>query len=320
MSPRLRRTPLTLPPTPVTTILTPLERIKVDASAEGSYVTMHRSTVEEVIEDLRERRADVVLLSVGRYDATSTARIAAMVNEFPRIPAFALLTDLQKSTPQSVLSLGQIGIRGLIDARQQSGWKALRELLIGEQSTDIQHVALAQLSHDLIVAHTDCWRFFELLFTHRPQIASVRQVARLMNVIPTTLISRFYRLRLPSPKRYIEVARLIRAARLLENPGLSVSSVARQLEYSSPQAFSRHVRKVMKMSPVQFRKSYDGSGMLQFFRRELIQPHLTTLLRFHPVEAKPSWIACDDQIDDTPIRTLRDRVKDGDLRQQSGDL
>jgi len=289
--------------------------------ANGSYTTLHRSTVDEVIEDLRDRRADVVLLSVGRYDAASTARIAAMVNEFPRVPAFALLTDLQKSTPQSVLSLGQIGIRGLIDARQQSGWRMLREFLVGEQAADIQHVALAQLSQDLIVAHQDCWRFFEILFTHRPQVASVRQIARLMNVIPTTLISRFYRLQLPSPKRYIESARLIRAARLLENPGLSVSSVARQLDYSSPQAFSRHVRKVMKMSPVQFRRTYDGTAMLNLFRQDLIRPYLSVLLQFHPVDAKPSWIASDEQQGHfTPPKTLRERVQDGDLRHPADDL
>jgi AraC-like DNA-binding protein len=299
-----------------------LERIKVDSVADGSYVTIHRNSVEEVVEDLRERRADVVLLSATRYDSTSTARLAAMVNEFPRVPAFALLTDIQKSTPHSVLSLGHIGIRSLIDVRNQSGWKALREVLVGEHSKDIQQVALSELSHDLVVAHSDCWRFFELLFTHRPQVASVRQIARLMNVIPTTLISRFYRLRLPSPKRYIEMARLMRAARLLENPGLSVSSVARQLEYSSPQAFSRHVRKVMKMSPVQFRKTYTGERMLQMFRQDLIQPYLSTLLRFHPVDAKPSWVPSDDQMDNAgpSLKTLRERFLDGELPNPARDL
>ena len=56
---------------------------------------------------------------------------------------------------------------------------------------------------------------------------------------------------------------LIRAARLFENPGLSVARVANHLDYSSPQSFGRHVRTVMRMSPVSLVTTYDGQGMLQ---------------------------------------------------------
>jgi AraC-like DNA-binding protein len=116
-------------------------------------------------------------------------------------------------------------------------------------------------------------------------------MGRHLNVIPGTLMSRFYRANLPSPKRYIDVGRLVRAARLLENAGLSVTSVARKLDYSSPQAFSRHVRCVLGMSPVRFREAYDGEKMLRKFREELILPHVATLRSFRPVSAQPGWIS-----------------------------
>jgi hypothetical protein len=83
---------------------------------------------------------------------------------------------------------------------------------------------------------------------------------------------------------------------MLENPGLSVSMVARQLEYSSPQAFSRHVRCVMKMSPVEFRRMHNGEAMLQLFYDQLIVPHLHVLHDFHPVVAQPGWIACNSDV------------------------
>ena len=91
-----------------------------------------------------------------------------------------------------------------------------------------------------------------------------------------------FRAKLPAPKRYLSLARLIRAARLFENPGLSVARVANHLDYSSPQSFGRHVRTVMRMSPVKFRATYDGQGMLQLFRRELILPHIDVLSNFRP--------------------------------------
>ena len=278
-------------PPVVATVLTPLERVRVDVAAHGAFDVLHRSSVEELSEDVRAREVDAVIVSVARYDTGSAARMAAMVREFPTVPAFALLTDVQRSTPHSVLELGRVGIRTLIDARSGTGWSTLRDLLSHEGSGDVQRQILDALNIDLAGVSSDCWKFFELLFTHKPYIANVRQMGRHLNVIPGTLMSRFYRADLPSPKRYIDLGRLVRAARLLENAGLSVTSVARKLDYSSPQAFSRHVRCVMGMSPVRFRETLDGAAMLNKFRAELILPHLGTLLTFRPATAQPGWIS-----------------------------
>ena len=275
----------------VATVLTPLERVKVDVAADGAFEVLHRASVEELTRDVQAQEVDAVIVSVARYDVTSTARMATMVREFPTIPAFALLTDVQRSTPHSVLELGKVGVRSLIDATSASGWSTLRDLLIHERSSDVQRQMLGALNFDLAGAPPDCWKFFELLFTHKPYIANVRQMGRYLNVIPGTLMSRFYRAGLPSPKRYIDVGRLVRAARMLENAGLSVTSVARKLDYSSPQAFSRHVRCVLGISPVRFRDSHDGEKMLLRFREELVIPHLRTLRSFRPVTAQPGWIA-----------------------------
>jgi AraC-like DNA-binding protein len=277
-------------PPVIATVLTPLERIRVDVASEGAFEVLHRGSVEELTEDVRAQDVDAVIVSVARYDLGSTARMAAMVREFPTIPTFALLTDVQRSTPHSMLELGRVGVRTLIDARSPAGWSVLRDLLRHERPTDVQRQMLGALSQDLAGASPDCWKFFELLFTHKPYIANVRQMGRYLNVIPGTLMSRFYRADLPSPKRYIDVGRLVRAARLFENAGLSVTSVAHKLDYSSPQAFSRHVRCVLGMSPVQFREAYSGDSMLLRFREELILPHVPTLRSFRPVTAQPGWM------------------------------
>lgn len=276
---------------PVATVLTPRERTRVDAAAQGMYHALHRESIDEVILDLRGRRAGAVLLSVARYGIHSSARMAAMVREFPRVPALALLTETEYSTPQSVLSLGQLGVKTLIDARQPAGWQVLRDILVAERSSDLQRTALGQINTDIAGAPNDCWQFFELLFSHNPRITSVRQLARHLNILPSTLMSRFFRAHLPPPKRYLSLARLIRAARLFENPGLSIASVANHLDYSSPQSFGRHVRTVMRMSPVVFRQTYDGEGMLGYFREQLVLPYRDTLTQFTPIAAMPGWIA-----------------------------
>jgi AraC-like DNA-binding protein len=275
---------------PVSTILTPGERVRVDAAGEGLYSVLHRESLEEVLADLRERKSGAVLISIARYGLQSSARMAAMVREFPRVPAMALLTETQHSTPQHLLALGQLGVRILIDARQPSGWQTLRDILAAERSNDLQRTALGQLSADLTGAPADCWRFFELLFSHSPQVHTIRQLSRQLNILPSTLMSRFFRAKLPPPKRYLSLARLIRAAKLFENPGLSVASVANYLDYSSPQSFGRHVRTIMGVSPVVFRQNYDGAGMLQYFRSELVSPYAEILQDFRPAATTPGWI------------------------------
>jgi hypothetical protein len=44
------------------------------------------------------------------------------------------------------------------------------------------------------------------------------------------------------------------------------------------------------MSPVKFRMTYDGQGMLQFFRTELVLPYVDVLCTFRPSAAYPGWI------------------------------
>ena len=275
---------------PVSTILTPHERSRVDAAAQGLCDPLHRESIDEVLSDLRQQKANLVLISVTRYGPQSSSRVAAMVREFPRVPAVALLTETQNSTPHTTLALGQLGIRTLVDARIPTGWQTLRNLLATQGSADLQRSALAQISLDLPGVSKDCWRFFELLFDPSPRISTVRQLARHLNILPSTLMSRFFRARLPAPKRYLSLARLIRAARLFENPGLSVARVANHLDYSSPQSFGRHVRTVMRMSPVTFRSTYDGQGMLQFFRTDLVLPYVDILCVFRPSAAYPGWM------------------------------
>src|SRR5438045_5184698 len=276
--------------TPVSTILTPLERSRVDAAAQGVCEPLHMESLDEVLSDLREQKANFVLISVTKYGSQSSSRVAAMVREFPRIPAVALLTETQNSTPHATMALGQLGIRTLVDARLPAGWQTLRNLLASQGSGDLQRSALAQISLDLPGVSKDCWRFFELLFDSSPRISTVRQLARHLNILPSTLMSRFFRAELPAPKRYLSLARLIRAARLFENPGLSVARVANLLDYSSPQSFGRHVRTVMRMSPVRFRTTFDGQGILQYFRTELILPYVDVLCNFRPSAAYPGWM------------------------------
>jgi AraC-like DNA-binding protein len=272
------------PPLPsISTILTPAERARVDAAGEGSYRAIHRDGVAELVGDLKARRADAVLVSVARCDGNVQTRIGAMVREFPRISTVALVSNVTPDAPRVALSLGSSGITQLVDVREPTGWHDLRRLLLSNRGADVQREALTQLTLDLAGADPDCLRFFEALFTAPPRLSTVRALSRDLGVLPSTLMSRFFRAGLPAPKRYLAMARLVRAARVFENPGFSIANVANHLEYSSPQSFGRHVRTLLNLTAGQFRNRFDGSGMLLHFRELLVLPHLSTLRALRPL-------------------------------------
>lgn len=275
--------------TPIATVLLPAERARVDAAGEGLYRALHRDSLDDVLRDLREQRVSAVVVSVARCSDREASYVARLVREFPRIPAVALLTQLEPNTPRAVLSLGHSGVRSLIDVRQPAGWRELREVLVADRAGDIERLALGQLAIDLAGAPEDCWRFFEALFRATPRVTTVRALSSRLRVLPSTLMSRFFRAGLPAPKRYLALARLVQAARVFENPGLSVANVANHLEYSSPQSFGRHVRTQLGMTALQFRQRYDGEGMLQRYREELILPHADVLRSFNPLSSSPRW-------------------------------
>ncbi len=277
--------------TSVSTVLTRDEQLRVDAAGEGSYRALHRESVTDVLRDLRANRAQAVIVSVACCDRIGAGGMTAMVREFPRVPTVALLSRLERATPSAVLQLGHSGVRRIVDVSEPAGWRELRSLLLTCQGDDIQRQALSRIALDLPGAADDCWRFFDALFSAPPRVSTVRALARRLDVLPSTLMSRFFRAGLPAPKRYLAMARLVRAARLFENPGFSIANVSNHLDYSSPQSFGRHVRTLMHMTALQFRTRYDGEGMLQHFRELLILPHLDRLRRLRPLTAPVPWAA-----------------------------
>src|SRR5688572_5417347 len=172
----------------VTTVLTPAERLRVDAAGEGLYRSIHRDSMADVMRDVREARASAVVLSVSCCERVSSEPVATMVREFPRVPTLALLTELGPRTPYTLLSLGTSGVRRLIDVRDASGWRVLRSALTDECGNSAQRLALRQLSRDLEGASSDCWRFFETLFLCPPRVCTIRRLARDLDILPSTLM------------------------------------------------------------------------------------------------------------------------------------
>jgi AraC-like DNA-binding protein len=272
----------------VSTMLTARERHRVDAVGIGAYDLAHRDSIDEVMADVRGRWARAVVISVACCQSRDSLRIegrlTSMVRDFPRVAALALLSEPTDAAPAAILLLGRSGFRTVVDTRCPDGWRTLRDALAERSTTgDIVSAAISQLGEDLRGARADCRRFFATVFAADESVVRVQQLACLFAVAPSTLISRFARAGLPSPKTYLSWARLVKAAALLENPGVSFAAAATALEYSSPQALSRHLLQLLGLGVPAFRHSYDGAKMLARFRTELVLGYVGALTRFSPL-------------------------------------
>ena len=272
---------------PVSTVLDPGERAEVDRAGAGLYRTMHRNSVAEVLRDLRVRRVSAVLLSASRCPPSDLPRAMRVVREFPRIPAVVLVSRHAPAEPADLLALGNCGVQHLIDVRTPDGWGRLRQKLAVNTIHERDENAIGELMRDLEGALPDTVKFFEALFAGYSGTRTVRDLAKSLGVLPSTMVSRFYRSGLPAPKRYLAWAGLVRAARLLENPGLSIADVSNHLDHSSPQSFARHVRTFLGVSAGAFRKLFTGSTMMRRFREELVIPHREGLRNLSPLATRP---------------------------------
>lgn len=119
-------------------------------------------------------------------------------------------------------------------------------------------------------------RFVHTLLDSARPIWSVRDLAALFSIAPTTLTSRFVRAGLPTPRTYCGEATLVRLAEAL-HPTRSLASVSRQLGFSSPQHVSRLVLTRTGLRGAQFRQGWSGPERRVFFLACLVRPYLSIL-------------------------------------------
>ena len=124
----------------IATLLTPEERLRVDAAGEGCYRTLHRETVEDLIQDLKSRQVQAVLVSVS-----CASRVASLVPRISPYSSGCAAERVRAENPTRMLALGHCG--NMVDVRLPAGWREL--VLIADTGDSGQRGVLSQLAVDL---------------------------------------------------------------------------------------------------------------------------------------------------------------------------
>ena len=271
----------------VATVLLPMERPRVDAAGSGCFAVVHRDSIPDAVRIVRERPVDAVLVSVHRCGPEQVEVLGHLVREFPGIPTVALVSQHDPTSTEMLLRLGASGVRQVVDVTSPMGWNRLRQV-VGQPATRAVARIQGPIIEALSEAPPDARLFLEAIIRLAPDTPTVTTLAQRLYVRPSTLMSRFSRAGLPSPKNYLAALRLLHAAYLFEAGGLSVADVSYRLEYSSPQSFGRHLRAMLGVTALEFRRRFPFPVALSRFLELMITPYMAVWRTFHPVAAG-SW-------------------------------
>lgn len=268
----------------VAAVLTPVERQRVDAAGSGVFAVVHRDSVTEAMRVVRERPVDAVLVSVHRCAPEQVDAVGHLVRDFPGIPTVALLSEHDPRATEMLLRFGASGVRQVVDVTFPAGWSRLREA-VAQPATRSAARIQGPVLEALRDAPPDARLFIEGLVRLAPATPTVRRLSAQLHVRPSTLMSRFARAGLPSPKNYLAAVRLLHAAHLFESGGLSVADVAYRLEYSSPQSFGRHLRTMLGITSSEFRSRFPFPLAVERFVELMITPYERIWATFHPLSS-----------------------------------
>lgn len=275
--------PASHPATPtVAAVLDPKERVRVDAAGDGCFALVHRDNVRDAIRVVRERPVDAVLVSVRRCSGDAPALLEQFSRSFPAIPTVALMSERGPGDAEALLRLGATGVRQVVDATDAAGWRRLREVL-GTPVAGRSSAILAPVFQAVGPMGSGAKRFWEELVRAAPDVTTVQVLARRLSITPSTLVSRFVRSGLPSPKDHLVAVRLCCAARLFDEGDLTIADVAYRLDYASPQSFGRHLRSVMGITPSEFRSRFPFAMVLERFLERMVRPHAAVWRSFKPL-------------------------------------
>ncbi len=274
--------PLTAIPT-VAAVLALNERAGLDAASVGCFAVLHRNSVPEAVRAVRERSVDAVLISVQQCSRERVEEVDRLVRAFPGVPTVALVTRHDADASEMLLRMGAFGVRQVVDVTAPSGWSRLRQVLAEPSSRGAARI-LAPVFEALPALPQDARLFLELLIRLAPESPAVRALAARVRIKPSTLMSRFARAGLPSPKTYLAAVRLLYAAQYFEGGGRSVADVAYRLDCSSPQSFGRTLRAMLGITPGEFRRRFPFPTALERFLAQLVEPYQQVWAGFRPLQ------------------------------------
>lgn len=211
----------------VVSVTLPLSGQVIEATPEVPYLCLRLDIDPAEISNLLAQAGPMGVPSRGAGRGLYLERIDASL-----LDAVLRLTRLLES-PRDIAMLAPLALREIFYRllRGQQGWR-LHELAIADSQT-----------HRVT-------RAIEWLNAHFDQPLRIEELARVVNLSPSTLHHRFKAVTALSPLQYQKQLRLQEARRLMLADGLEASAAGYRVGYESPSQFSREYSRLFGAPPL----------------------------------------------------------------------
>lgn len=270
----------------LTVVDTPLQR-QLNLVLGEAMRPIHLESVAAAIMLARKIPVRAVLLGPEAIGPELSPDVATLSNLCVGGMMIAVIKSSTPALAERLLAFGGVGVRDAVDMSNREGLNRLRTLLTRDEWHVTHRIAMT-LHPSFEVATNEMRYFVDHLIRFAPFVSTIRALAGELRVRDSSLVSRFYRAGLPSPKKYLAATRLLYASAVLETPSTSVAQTALRLRYASPQSFGRQVRKQLGVAASQFRDQFPFDVMANRFADHLVVQYRCTLQWFEPLGGKTS--------------------------------
>jgi AraC-like DNA-binding protein len=220
---------------------------------------------------IRDRPVSVVILDPSADGIVNIDAVASILNRFPSLPLVGYVT----LTPKSFGAIAQLSRRGLDNVvlhRFDDSRERLQQM-VGRLSADPATTRMLDVMTPMLrMVPLPVARAVREMFDKPHRYLSVLDLAMTAGCPTVTLYRQFDTAKLPSPKKLLIAAKLMRGLTYLRDPGYAVRDVAAKLGYRTPRIFAAHAVEVFNVTPARLRSRISADDALAHMLRWLDLP------------------------------------------------
>jgi len=234
---------------------------KIKSLLGERYSTIRLDSVNSALTLIRCYPLTCIIAYIDGEKQTTPEKLKTLINLFPTIPIIAVL---KKNDLEIARRCGKIGLDYVIEENKLELLPDIIHFIIRYKNPK---VSWTEFGIDITQCPVLVKNALDILEEQYVKLKNIQEVSDSLNVSPETL-SRTFKKCLPiGPKQIWTLIQIHRAIHLMKNPGLNIQEIAGLTGFSDKYQFSKRFRKIVDISPSQYRQNKDKINSRELWQR-----------------------------------------------------
>lgn len=244
------------PPTPgrvtIITFLAEQQQAYVAGLFMNDKEVLAAHSWEELRTIVTRKSVTLLIFSLAADESANVDSAAEFMERYPSVPVIVYAT-LDHVSIRAIIDLSHRGLLSIVLEGFDDSPERFRALVNQVRANPFGAPALSGLQRKLTALPVRLARAIEELFQMPHRFVRAHDLASAAGISLAALYRGLATVQLGSPRRLIVAAKLMQGIGYLEDPGLSVTEVARKLGYTRSRIFCQHSVEVLGVTPSRIR-------------------------------------------------------------------